>query len=82
MPELLGDDWQNRLPITALHFLAGPGNQQALGRGGGGIAAAEAPALRKTAEREGGRVLGGQPPTIPTAMGPTSHSHLPSIGRG
>lgn len=34
------------------------------------------------AGREGGRVSGVLPPTIPTDMGPASHSHHPSIGRG
>lgn len=29
-----------------------------------------------------GREVGRQAPTIPTAMGPDSHSPLPSIGRG
>lgn len=61
-----------------LYFLASPGNQHALG-GVGEIAAAVAPALREPAV---GRVLGVRPPTVPADMGPASHSHHPSIGRG
>lgn len=75
-----GGDWRGPLPIIAPHFLASPGNQQALG-GVGEIAAAVAPALGEPAGREGGR-WGYGPHTVPTDMGPASLSHHPSIGRG
>lgn len=48
---------------------------------GGGDSGGSSPGPQR-AGREGGRVLGVRPPTIPTAMGPASHSHHPSIGRG
>lgn len=80
----LGVDWQNRPPITALYFLASPGNRQALGRGRGGIAATAAPALRETAGREGGRELGGQPPHHSYRNGPSlplsPPLHRPGLG--
>lgn len=71
-----GGDWRVGPPITAPRFLTSPGSRRARGAGGSGSGS---PALRDG--RKGGREP-GTTPCVPTAMGPASHSHLPSIGRG
>lgn len=75
----MGGDWQNWPPITAPYFLTSPGNQQALGRGGG-IAAAAAPALRETAGREGGSWGDNPPPFLPPWAQPPTLTSSPSAG--